>query len=310
MMPVNKSPHFTFMVVPHGSSKKIISFQLKFSTVVALGCVAALAVVLTASSFVYSTMLSRKLIQYNMLLAANQSQKNQLAYFSLEATQLREAVNELAERDSELRKLLGLKEPAAGNRSYAVVVSDERKSLDALNGAELGSIYGNFRRAEVEIARRKESLAHLQQTVSQIRKNFAQTPSIWPTHGSLASGFGYRYFPWRGFHAGVDISTWYGAPVRSTAAGVVAFVGWRSGYGRTVIVDHGGGVTTLYAHNSSFATKVGERVIKGQVIAYVGTSGLSTGPHCHYEIRRNDRPINPVAYLGTDLFTASKNLNQ
>jgi murein DD-endopeptidase MepM/ murein hydrolase activator NlpD len=91
---------------------------------------------------------------------------------------------------------------------------------------------------------------------------------------------------------------------------VVAFVGWRSGYGRTVIGDHGGGVTTLYAHNSSFATKVGERVIKGQVIAYVGTSGLSTGPHCHYEIRRNDRPINPVAYLGTDLFTASKNLNQ
>jgi murein DD-endopeptidase MepM/ murein hydrolase activator NlpD len=153
-------------------------------------------------------------------------------------------------------------------------------------------------------------LADLQTSVGSIRQRFAQTPSLWPVYGKLVSGYGFRFYPWRGFHTGVDIQAWYGAPVRAAAAGEVSYAGWRSGYGRTVEINHGRGVSTLYAHNSRLLVSVGQNVIKGQVIANVGTTGFSTGPHCHYEVRRNDVPINPVAYLGLKIYSAARSQPQ
>jgi septal ring factor EnvC (AmiA/AmiB activator) len=126
------------------------------------------------------------------------------------------------------------------------------------------------------------------------------TPSIWPVLGRITDAFGERLDPFSGegaFHTGVDVGADYGAPVHVTADGMVLDAGQHSGYGRVVIVDHGFGITTWYAHLSSFAVVPGTRVKRGEVIGYAGISGRSTGPHVHYEVRVNNAPVNPWRYM-------------
>lgn len=133
------------------------------------------------------------------------------------------------------------------------------------------------------------------------KKAIAQaTPSIWPVWGRVTSEFGYRRSPaGRGStnHEGIDIAASTGTSVRAAADGVVTFAGRRSGYGNVVIISHGYGYSTLYGHNSRNKVKVGERVKKGQQIAFVGSTGISTGPHVHYEVRINGRAVNPRKFL-------------
>ena len=129
------------------------------------------------------------------------------------------------------------------------------------------------------------------------------TPSMWPVLGHITDSFGQRLDPFSGegaFHTGVDISSDYGQPVHVSADGVVTVAQTHAGYGRVVIVDHGFGITTWYAHLSAFATVAGTRVKRGQVVGYTGISGRSTGPHVHYEVRLNNAPVNPWRYLRTN----------
>jgi len=130
--------------------------------------------------------------------------------------------------------------------------------------------------------------------------NVANAPSLWPVVGRITSSFGERLDPFNGegtFHAGIDISSTFGDSVRATADGVVLTAGLASGYGREILIDHGHGVETLYGHLSGFAISAGQEVKRGQIIGYVGTSGRSTGPHLHYEVRIRNTPVNPHKYL-------------
>ncbi|HYB60211.1 MAG TPA: M23 family metallopeptidase [Methylomirabilota bacterium] len=125
-------------------------------------------------------------------------------------------------------------------------------------------------------------------------------PSIWPVQGPITGSFGERMDPFSGegaFHTGVDIGAPYGNPVVATADGIVINAEEHMGYGRLVVVDHGFGVTTWYAHLSSLNATVGQQVKRGEVIGYVGVSGRATGPHVHYEVRINGAPVNPMRYL-------------
>lgn len=128
------------------------------------------------------------------------------------------------------------------------------------------------------------------------------TPAIWPVVGHISDSFGERLDPFSGegaFHTGVDVGTEYGAPVHVTADGVVTIADTHSGYGRLVVVDHGFGITTFYAHLSAFAVVAGTHVKRGEVIGYTGVSGRTTGPHVHYEVRVNNAPVNPWRYMKT-----------
>jgi murein DD-endopeptidase MepM/ murein hydrolase activator NlpD len=128
----------------------------------------------------------------------------------------------------------------------------------------------------------------------------ADVPSLWPVRGELTGHFGERMDPFSGegaFHAGVDIGTGYGQPVRVTADGTVKEVSYRGGYGQVVIVDHGYGITTWYAHLSAYNAHPGMQVKRGDVIGYVGRSGRATAPHLHYEVRLANIPVNPWRYL-------------
>ncbi|MFQ5817993.1 MAG: M23 family metallopeptidase [Terriglobia bacterium] len=126
------------------------------------------------------------------------------------------------------------------------------------------------------------------------------TPSLWPVRGRLSGGFGQRLDPFNGegtFHNGVDISTRFGDSVRAAADGFVVAVGPRTDYGRVVVVDHGFGITTWYAHLSRYRAYVGQAIRRGDIIGYVGDSGRSTGPHLHYEVRLHNTPVNPWRFL-------------
>jgi murein DD-endopeptidase MepM/ murein hydrolase activator NlpD len=117
---------------------------------------------------------------------------------------------------------------------------------------------------------------------------------IWPARGPVTSEYGYR---WGRLHAGIDIGAGTGAPIYAAKAGRVIEAGTMSGYGNVVVIDHGGGFTTLYGHMSRIATTGGASVSRGQVIGYVGSTGQSTGPHLHFETRVNGNPQNPRRYL-------------
>jgi murein DD-endopeptidase MepM/ murein hydrolase activator NlpD len=130
--------------------------------------------------------------------------------------------------------------------------------------------------------------------------NLADAPSLWPVQGVVTSSFGARLDPFNGegaFHTGIDIATSEGDAVRAPADGTVLKAGTGTGYGREVIIDHGHGIQTLYAHLSGFAVTVGQDVSRGDILGYVGSSGHSTGPHLHYEVRIQDTPVNPSKYL-------------
>ncbi len=122
----------------------------------------------------------------------------------------------------------------------------------------------------------------------------------YPSDAPTSSPFGWRMHPvlrYRRFHAGLDFAASYGSTIRAADSGTVIFAGWYGGYGRAVIIDHGKGITTLYGHTSELLVSEGQAVQRGQAIAAVGSTGLSTGPHLHFEVRRNGTPVNPADYL-------------
>jgi murein DD-endopeptidase MepM/ murein hydrolase activator NlpD len=153
-----------------------------------------------------------------------------------------------------------------------------------------GSLDPRFRRLGMSLAR-----------MNQLERGLAGIPQVLPASMEyISSGFGYRSDPFTGegaFHAGLDFAGPLGAPVYAAAKGKVSFVGQRQGYGNCVEIDHGNGLVTRYAHMSAFRAHVGEAVRAGEQIGAIGSTGRSTGPHLHFEVRINDRPVNPRPFL-------------
>lgn len=154
------------------------------------------------------------------------------------------------------------------------------------------------------IAAVEQHAAQLEQQLRSyetVLRERAHIPSIWPVAGELNDGFGVRYDPFGGggseFHMGQDITAAPGTPVIAAADGAVTFAGWKNGYGQVVELDHGNGLTTRYGHLSKIETTVGQQLARGELLGRVGSTGRSTGPHLHYEVRINDMPVSPLAYL-------------
>lgn len=123
---------------------------------------------------------------------------------------------------------------------------------------------------------------------------------IWPIGGEITSEFGWRVHPITGtekFHSGIDIGADYGDAIVAAQGGTVEYSGWISGYGYAVIINHGGGISSLYGHCQSLAVSEGQQVSQGEVVAYCGSTGNSTGPHCHFEVRDGGEPVSPYSYL-------------
>ena len=156
--------------------------------------------------------------------------------------------------------------------------------------------------AEAQLERESAQIADLirQRLATQSGAVRGTGRFVFPANARISSGFGNRVHPILGysrFHGGVDFAAPQGSTIFAADSGQVIFSGWYGGYGQTVIIDHGGGITTLYAHASRLSVQEGQAVQQGQPIAAVGSTGLSTGPHLHFEVRQNGSPVNPMGYL-------------
>ena len=193
-----------------------------------------------------------------------------------------EAVEDTSRRLAEKSGVVNDKDSLPGTGGPAMPV--ERESLTAL----------------------EEKMTHLEKDLhayEAVMRGRGYTPYVWPVVGKLESAFGGRRNPFGGnsyeFHTGQDIDAPWGAPVIAGATGQVSFVGWQNGYGQLIVIDHGGGLTTRYGHLSHIAVSQGATVTRGEFVGRVGSTGRSTGPHLHYEVRINDGPVNPLKYLLT-----------
>eukprot|EP01047_Picozoa_sp_COSAG01_P004958 COSAG01_NODE_165_length_23303_cov_269.524953_21_plen_312_part_00 len=159
------------------------------------------------------------------------------------------------------------------------------------------------------LANSRRNIRYLEKNAQRYKARFASIPSIWPTYGPLLSKYGYRRHPLtkkKQFHKGIDIASRNGSPIKSTADGRVEFSGWARGFGNTVVINHGFGYRTIYAHCSLLKAVRAQKVKKGEVIAFVGSTGRSTGPHLHYEVRRWHKSLQPKTFLDLNMFTASR----
>lgn len=164
--------------------------------------------------------------------------------------------------------------------------------------ADSGQIESMIRRIMAQ--RRAMDAAARRKNPRYVRPFMGTGRFTWPCAGVVTSAFGFRHHPvlkrMIGHH-GIDFGAYSGTPIHAADSGEVIYSGWYGGYGKVVIIDHGGDLTTLYGHQSSYVVEAGTRVKKGQLIGYVGSTGMSTGPHLHFEVRKNGTPINPMNYL-------------
>lgn len=289
---------FTFMMIPHSSAQRIFRLQLPewlANTLFALLIIIASLIVL---SLLYSTRLTAKLIHYYGLLAENHRQAGQIEYFLKETDRLKTDIDKLEEKDQQLREMLGLPRREAMKKMLPIN-PNTRSEVRIQN--QMAYLQDRLYKA------RSDQYA-LQAKAEIIAAKFAMIPSAWPVVGPIKSGFGWRIHPLFGrseMHAGIDIPTWYGSPIRATASGKVTYAGFAKGYGYTVMIEHGNNFKTVYGHNAQVLVELGNTVSKGQVIARAGQSGWATGVHCHYEVRQDGKAINPVAFLDLDFRTAN-----
>jgi murein DD-endopeptidase MepM/ murein hydrolase activator NlpD len=224
----------------------------------------------------------------------------QLETFSQEMTRLRTF-------DTQIRRLAGMQAgPAAGAPTLAVGggTLELAKALKEGEQAEqvllLARLYQDLERLEREIALRAESLQAVTEYLTKQKDRLTATPALWPTEGHVTSPFGSRTSPFTGQpqqHTGVDIAAPPGTPISAPADGIVTFAGTLPGYGHALVLTHGFGFKTFYGHNQRNQVSKGQTVKRGQVIAFVGNSGYSTGAHLHYEVLLNDQPQNPLKYV-------------
>lgn len=285
---------FTIMIIPEGSHK-VRRFAVRGSVVKGvLALVVVLVLGLTGLIADYvMTNLDRN--ELHRLQVENLSQREELNLLVVKLENLRQEMVVLAQNDAKVRVMAKLSAPKGD--SIAGIGGPARE--DDFN-REFSEIQQRIDEVRRQIDLRRESQEEIQGILNDQRSLLAAKPSGWPVKGWLTSNFGLRRDPFNGrrkMHEGLDIASRTGNPVIATADGIVSSVRTEAGYGKVVTIDHGYGYRTIYAHNSKFHVKVGQRVRRGDRVAAVGNTGRSTGSHVHYEIRLNGVPVSPNKYL-------------
>lgn len=299
------SRHVTVLVIPH---TELPMMRGRFS----MGFILFLLVMWSGIT-VWAGFLAGRHVDYWITKADNLVIKTKMSYMADEMHKSREMLDMAHATDKQMRILLGM-----GSRDKILNKNEALggpTSVDRLRIAQGGVSLGSYfqqkaireqsRGIRGESERRLASFQEIAWYITNQRSSLLSTPSIWPTVGRITSSFGYRFSPVRvrngrhaqQFHEGVDIANSPDTPIVATADGVVRYSGWSSGYGMMVLVDHGLSFSTAYGHTSKVTVKVGDRVERGQLIAYMGTTGRSTGHHLHYEVWRHGKPTNPMKYL-------------
>lgn len=299
-----KQPFFSVVIMPP-SGRRSWCFRLS-QTGVILVVVGSLVLMFVLLFLIYTVgRVGMDVVHYRQLKQESSQHHKQMQDLQNRYKEMKSDIEMLLEREAEIQDLFGGKRRLSTSAKSEVSWDQIRDKVDAEDKAtwiastqEMSEVLGSL----------KQGFIRLTQVAQQYRVRYAFTPSIWPVFGSVMSDFGWRAHPVTGssrMHKGIDIPSWTGAPIKSAADGLIVYAGWSSGFGNVVVVDHNFGFRTIYAHASRLLVARGDLVRKGQVIAQVGSTGLSTGPHLHYEVRRWNQPIPPRRYLDLDMFTAS-----
>ena len=302
---IKQKEYFTVMIVP-GPNAPVRTLRISKS-VIRSAFYSFLGVVLLSLYLVYEyNDVKDKVWELQSIREELMHQKTEVQGFALNLLDYKRQMFLLRDLDTKLRRVVSLGPRDKAQQVLGIGGPDElglqnlaalgeKKQEDALKemSEELSQLKGAASRQEA-------SLQLLIEYFEDKRSLFASTPSVWPVRGWVTSRFGTRVSPFSGIqklHEGIDIAAQTGTPVTATADGQVIKAAFATGYGNMVEISHGYGIKTIYAHNSRLNVTAGQRIRRGDVIAYAGDSGSSTGPHLHYEVRINNLSVNPAKYL-------------
>jgi len=297
---------YTFIFVPDVTGK-FIRFSVPKAVIHGAG---GLVAVLFFAFTYFSLSIIKKtedLGELRDLRSITASQKLEIEQFNQKMKLMETQLARLEKFDRKLRVITALEKPAA-NSDFGVG-GPGREDMDLsgaskkFNNTVLDSLNTDFDRMKQQAESQEISFFELDEFFKEQSAMFSHTPSIWPVRGFITSGFGYRRSPFTGMreiHEGLDIATQMKAQVLAPASGIVINAGLNSSYGNVIEIDHGYGVVSRYAHAAKLLVNPGQRVKRGDLIALVGSTGRSTGPHLHYEIQLNGVPVNPYRYILED----------
>jgi murein DD-endopeptidase MepM/ murein hydrolase activator NlpD len=257
------------MLIPHTNRKAL---QVKVPSV---GIFASVILWFIGMIYVFSVAVDA--FEYNRM-------KEKLNYYSGQFVEMKKTMTSLKNAEGEFRRLFSFK--------------TKEHVLENIDTSDNGSIDMETLKDQIKLT--MESVGEIKDYLSQQKDLFLATPKGWPVAGRISSPYGYREHPKTGledFHSGMDIASEPGTPVKATADGIVIFAGWSGGSGNLVALEHGLGFSTYYAHNRLVAVKVGQKVKRGDILSYVGSTGNSTGPHLHYEVWKEGKALNPSTYI-------------
>ena len=261
----------TIMLVPH-SRRGSFNFRMPYA-------VLGMLFVFAGVGALYTVSLTYHAVEYYVM-------KQKYDQMSGQFQELKTTIHSLKQSESKFRQIFSLESP--------------NKVLEAMDATDNdGSI--DIEELKAQIAESIASVSEINTYISRKHDVYRATPKGMPIDGRLSSGYGMRIHPKQGgrkFHAGIDLTAPSGTPVHATADGIVSYSGWSKGNGNIVVIEHGHGFTSVYAHNSKNRVKTGQTVQRGEEIAAVGSTGASTGPHLHYEVWKNGDRLNPAPFAG------------
>jgi len=302
---------YTILILP-GQTARPYRFSIRRKTCVWLIGFCVSVALTSGGLFVdYLAMLGR-MADLAHLRRQTATQQVQIQNFVQTIDQLQKQMAQLSELDRKVRAITDMEDtppntavPSVSDPSSGMGLGGPEPPIDSASPTAtsgvglLASIGQNLKWLQTMAKNRQQSLRALVEAAEVRKSEWASTPSIWPVQGWTSSGFGERFSPFTGrrtMHHGIDIVAAAGTPIVASAAGL-AFTGTDDGLGNYVTIEHGRGLKTYYGHLSRIAVTTGQQIERGVVIGYVGNTGLSTGPHLHYEIQVNGRPVNPMKYI-------------
>jgi murein DD-endopeptidase MepM/ murein hydrolase activator NlpD len=276
---------FTLMIFTPSARSEFRKIQIPRSYVYAVLTLAAVGLLTVAFGAVSFARHATLVVKYNLAQMENRKLREENHVVQHSADKLQGQIATMQDVQRKLAEATGVS-PSADTREQVGSGGPDAKDPQSIALAASS--------LDAELRQIKEIIDSRQIKLSAI-------PSSWPVRGYVSDGFGGRSNPFTGggyeTHAGIDIATNFGTAIEATGDGIVIFAGSYGGYGNLVVIDHGYGITTRYGHMSRIDVTVGQHVHRGMQIGAVGSTGRSTGPHCHYEVRLHDRPVNPMNYL-------------
>lgn len=295
---------YTLMIVPHQGKSTVFRLHLPMKFIkpitTAIGILLLAAIMLVANYGQKINIASSEKAELETLRQINVAQKNQIEELSGKTAVLQEDMNRLNQLESDIRKLITSEDDSQTSRSSNRPNMGFNGQGGPVSKPQLEQIASMLQNIQSDLKTKEETLTSLRDTLQERKVRQACTPSIWPANGDVTSRFGWRNAPLGSgsdFHPGIDIANNIGTPISAAADGRVVYSGWYSGYGKLVQIDHGNGIETLYGHCSELIVHEGQTIHKGELIAYMGSTGWSTGSHVHYEVRANGSAVNPASFL-------------